>query len=102
LEPWITGNVAIPNSGNADVYIRAADGTHPTIPAGAAFLANKIVASLSQFWNLSTPAAAATSSSITLTTNGMAIPFPGAGVLWNSNNVLYWVTTSHTNYISGP
>jgi lysophospholipase L1-like esterase len=102
LEPWITGNVAVPNSGNADVYIRAEDSTHPTIPAGAKFLANKIVTALSQFWNLRPPATAATSSTITLTTNGTAIPFPGASVLWNSNNVLYWVTTSHTNYISGP
>ena len=29
-------------------------------------------------------------------------PLGGGGWLWNSNNVLYWVTTSHTNYITGP
>lgn len=28
--------------------------------------------------------------------------FGGNGLLWNSNNCLYWVTANHTNYISGP
>lgn len=27
---------------------------------------------------------------------------PGAGILWNSNNALYWVTSTHTNYLTGP
>lgn len=102
LEPWITGNVAIPNSGNADIYTRPADGTHPTIPAGARYLANKIVNSLSQFWNLSALGTTATSSTITLSTNGTPPIAPGLGTLWNSNNVLYWVTSLRTNYITGP
>ena len=102
LEPWITGNVAIPNSGNADIYTRPADGTHPTIPAGARYLANKIVNSLSQFWNLSALGTTAISSTITLSTNGTPPIAPGSGTLWNSNNVLYWVTSLHTNYITGP
>ena len=29
-------------------------------------------------------------------------PLPNGDWLWNSNHVLYWVTTTHTNYISGP
>ena len=31
-------------------------------------------------------------------------PAPAAwgGLLWNSNNALYWVTSKHTNYITGP
>lgn len=102
LEPWITGNVSSPNSGNADNYTSPVDGTHPTIPAGARFLANKIVASVEQFWNLSSPVQAAAAGTITLTTNGPPPAVPGAGILWNSNNVLYWVTTLHTNYVSGP
>jgi hypothetical protein len=27
---------------------------------------------------------------------------PYGGWLWNSNNALFWVTSAHTNYISGP
>jgi lysophospholipase L1-like esterase len=102
LPPWITGNVAIPDSGNADVYTLPSDGTHPTVPAGAKFLANQIVAALSSHWNLSNPANLAANTSISLLTNGIPTPVPGVGVLWNSNNALYWVTTTHTNYISGP
>lgn len=102
LEPWITGNVVVPNSGNADIYTRPQDGTHPTIPAGAKYLANRIVGSLSQYWNFSAPATAAISSTITLSTNGAPATASGLGTLWNSNNVLYWVTPLHTNYITGP
>jgi lysophospholipase L1-like esterase len=100
--PWITGDVSVPNSGNADVYTRPQDGTHPTIPAGAKYLANQIVSSLSQIWNLNNPAAGSFNPSITSLTNGIPTPVPGVGILWNSNNVLYWVTTTGTNYISGP
>ncbi len=45
------------------------------------------------------------SNSIVIATNAFALPPPalaGAGILWNSNNALYWVTSSHTNYLSGP
>jgi lysophospholipase L1-like esterase len=101
-EPWITGNVVVPNSGNADIYTRPQDGTHPTIPAGARYLANKIVTSLSQFWNFSAPATTATSGTVILNTNSPPAPVSGSGTLWNSNNVLYWVTLLHTNYITGP
>jgi lysophospholipase L1-like esterase len=100
--PWITGTVSIPNSGNADVYTSPTDLTHPTIPAGAKFLASQIVTALSPYWNLSSPANSAVNTSISLLTNGIPTPVPGVGVLWNSNNALYWVTTTHTNYISGP
>jgi lysophospholipase L1-like esterase len=100
--PWITGVVTTPNSGNADVYTSPTDFTHPTIPAGAKFLANQIVSALSSDWNLSNPANPAVNTSISLLTNGIPTPVPGVGVLWNSNNALYWVTTTHTNYISGP
>jgi lysophospholipase L1-like esterase len=102
LPPWITGNVTVPDSGNADIYTQASDGTHPTIPAGAKFLASQIVTALSPYWNLSNPANPAVNTSISLLTNGIPTPVPGVGVLWNSNNALYWVTTTHTNYISGP
>lgn len=102
LPPWITGVVTTPNSGNANVYTSPTDLTHPTIPAGAKFLANQIVAALSPYWNLSKPAYPAVNTSIRLLTNGIPTPAPGVGVLWNSNNALYWVTTAHTNYISGP
>ena len=38
-----------------------------------------------------------------IATNATA-PAPPAwgGLLWNSNNALYWVTSSHTNYVTGP
>jgi lysophospholipase L1-like esterase len=101
-EPWITGNTLIPNSGNADLYTSASDGTHPTIPAGAGFYANKIVSALSQFWNFSTTFPNTPFSSLSLVTNCVPTPVSGLGILWNSNNALYWVTTSHTNYITGP
>lgn len=101
-EPWITGNVLNPNSGNANVYIRPEDGSHPTIPAGARYLANKIVAALGQFWNLNPQASFPSTGAIPVMTNAVPTPVPGKGYLWNSNDVLYWVTTSHTNYISGP
>jgi lysophospholipase L1-like esterase len=100
--PWITGVVTTPNSGNADVYTSPTDLTHPTIPAGAKFLANQIVSALSSYWNLSNPANLGVNTSISLLTNGIPTPVPGIGILWNSNNALYWVTTTHTNYISGP
>ena len=29
-------------------------------------------------------------------------PIAGGGLLWNSNNALYWITSTHTNYITGP
>jgi lysophospholipase L1-like esterase len=102
LEPWITGDVTIPNSGNADAYTRAADGTHPAIPAGAKYLANQIISSLSPFWNLSNPSINQINTSIQLLTNGIPTPVPGIGILCNSNNALYWVTSFHTNYITGP
>ena len=28
-------------------------------------------------------------------------PIAGGGLLWNSNNALYWITSTHTNYITG-
>jgi lysophospholipase L1-like esterase len=99
---WITGDVSIPNSGNADVYTIPIEGTHPTIPAGAKFYALKIVSALSSIWNLSNPASGQANSTFELLTNGIPTPVPGIGILWNSNNVLYWVTTANTNYISGP
>ncbi len=38
-----------------------------------------------------------------LATNGAApAAVPGVPILWSSNNVLYWVTTAHTNYVTGP
>ncbi len=38
-----------------------------------------------------------------LQTNAMCPnPLSTGGWLWNSNNALYWVTTSNTNYIAGP
>jgi lysophospholipase L1-like esterase len=101
-QPWITGNVLVPNSGNADNYTLPTDGTHPTITAGAKFLAQKIYYAPSGFWNLNEAPAANPNGTVTITTNGIPIPVPGAGILWNSNNALYWVTPSHTNYISGP
>jgi lysophospholipase L1-like esterase len=101
-EPWITGVVTIPNSGNADIYTSPSDGTHPTIPAGATFLANKIASAISQTWNLGAPTSGPAVGSIALLTNGIPTPVAGLGILWNSNNALYWVTTSHTNYICGP
>lgn len=100
-EPWITGIYNQTNSGNAVVYTRAGDGTHPSIPAGAIYYAHQITLALSQFWNLGLPATGQPGA-IALTTSSIPAPFPGVGYLWNSNNVLYWVTTSHTNYISGP
>ena len=100
--PWITGNVTVPNSGNADIYTQASDGTHPTIPAGAKYLANRIVSALASYWNLSNPAASSANTSISLLTNGIPTPIPGVGIWWNSNNALYGMTTTHTNYISGP
>jgi len=42
LQPWITGNVNIPDSGNADVYIQPWDATHPIVPQGAIYLANQL------------------------------------------------------------
>lgn len=101
-EPWITGHTLSPGSGNAVNYILASDGTHPTIPAGARFLANKIVAAISEFWDLKTPVINQSSGAIALTANDMPTPAPRLGFLWNSNNALYWVTTFHTNYITGP
>ena len=44
--PWITGQVNIPNSGNADVYTRLEDGTHPTLPLGTRYYAAQIAACL--------------------------------------------------------
>lgn len=99
---WITGNAAVPDSGNADIYTQASDDTHPTIPAGAKYLASRIVSALSQYWNLANPASAQPGTNLELLTNGVPTPIPGVGILWNSNNALYWVTTIHTNYISGP
>lgn len=101
-EPWITGNTLVPNSGNADNYTLPTDGTHPTITAGTKFLARKIYYALSGFWNLSEPPASTSNGAVIIATNGIPTPVPGAGILWNSNNVLYWVTSAHTNYISGP
>jgi lysophospholipase L1-like esterase len=100
--PWITGNVSVPNSGNADIYTSPLDGTHPTISAGAAFLANKIASAVCATWNLNATASSAPSSAVSLIANGIPTPVPGVGILWNSNNALYWVTTQHTNYICGP
>jgi len=97
-EPWITGNVNVPNSGNANIYTMPAEGTHPTIPAGAKFVANKIVSALSQFWNLNNPATPVFSP----TTTSLPATIPAGGVFWNSNNVLYWVTSTRTNYLCGP
>jgi hypothetical protein len=42
LQPWITGNVNIPDSGNADVYIQSWDATHPAVPQGAIYFANQL------------------------------------------------------------
>ena len=30
------------------------------------------------------------------------VPIPGMAILWNSNGASYWVTTAHTNYVTGP
>jgi len=30
------------------------------------------------------------------------VPVPGMAILWNSNGASYWVTTAHTNYVTGP
>jgi lysophospholipase L1-like esterase len=99
--PWITGNVTVPNSGNAEVYTRM-DTTHPSIPAGAKYYASQITLALSQFWNWNGTVPNQPPGAIALATNSPPAAVPGVGVLWNSNNVLYWVTTTHTNYISGP
>ena len=29
-------------------------------------------------------------------------PIPGVATIWNSNGASYWVTTAHTNYVTGP
>jgi len=100
-EPWITGNVLIPNSGNAVIYTSPTDTTHPTVPAGSRFLASKMVQALSQFWSLSAPVANP-GGPLVLPANGSPAPVPGLGMLWNSNNALYWVTPAHTNYVTGP
>jgi outer membrane lipoprotein-sorting protein len=42
LQPWITGNVNTPNSGNADNYIQSSDATHPIVPQGAIYFANQL------------------------------------------------------------
>jgi len=45
------------------------------------------------------------SGSLFIQTNTSIIapaPFINGGMLWNSNNALYWVTSTHTNYVSGP
>lgn len=101
-EPWITGHPFIANSGNAPTYIRSEDGVHPSVPAGSKYLANKIVCALSQFWDFNAPNTNQFSNSIALSTNRAPTPAPGLGFLWNSNNALYWVTTLHTNLITGP
>jgi hypothetical protein len=100
-QSWITGDVTVPNSGNADIYTSPTDFTHPTVPSGAKYLANQIVSSLSQIWNLSNPASQA-NSAVGLITNNLTAPIPANGVFWNSNNVLYWVTPTRTNYVTGP
>jgi len=100
--PWILGDVRVPGSGNADIYTQASDGTHPTIPVGAKYLAYQVVSALSSYWNLSSPSSAQPSANFELITNGAPVAIPGVGILWNSNNALYWVTTTRTNYISGP
>jgi lysophospholipase L1-like esterase len=99
--PWITGDVRVPNTGNADIYTLASDGTHPTVPAGAKYLASQIVSALSSYWNFNNSSSQSTTG-LELITNGVPTPVPGVGILWNSNNALYWVTTTHTNYVSGP
>ena len=44
-----------------------------------------------------------TTASLTLT-NSAAAPAvtAGTGRFWPSNTALYWVTPTHTNYVSGP
>ena len=40
---------------------------------------------------------------IWLPTNTVTLaPQARGGFVWHSNNALYWVTTTHTNYITGP
>ena len=56
-----------------------------------------------------TPSGYVTNAALTATgqliqgTNTVApAPVSWGGTFWNSNNALYWITTSHTNYITGP
>ena len=90
------------NGASATFSVVSASQITATVPAGATYLANQIVSSLSQFWNLSIPAISQVNPAVEILTNGIPTPVPGLGILWNSNNALYWVTTTHTNYISGP
>ncbi len=41
--------------------------------------------------------------SVRIPTNAVCpAPVPGLAILWNSNGASYWVTTAHTNYVTGP
>ena len=50
----------------------------------------------------STNAASVAGSPTIYANNVVPVPQAVAGTFWNSNNALYWVTTTHTNYVTGP
>ena len=78
------GNQLI-GDGNGGVRLSAGDATYTTTN------------------NFYLPGSLVATNGLVLPTNGVPpAPNPAAGWLWNSNNALFWVTQTHTNYISGP
>jgi len=54
----------------------------------------------SNFWSINT--ITATNGYFIPSNSIVASPIGGGGLLWNSNNALYWITSAHTNYVTGP
>lgn len=104
-EAWVTGFYGQPNSGTAPIYM-SGNGPHPSA-AGHFFYANMLRDFLDPNFRSAQSASSATAA---ISTNAFPIaatpicptPTSSLGFLWNSNNALYWVTTTTTNHITGP
>ena len=96
-----SGSVAVANSIYTFVW---SDGAPFTNSAANQFNVHATTGSRFMHGPVSIESNLSVTNCIFIRTNDAAPPTAtaGGGWLWNSNNVLYWVTTANTNFIAGP
>jgi hypothetical protein len=96
----ITGLAAVRMNGGPSIRQKASDGTTAIIASGSTDTTptGNLACSNANFGGTIT----ATNGVWLPTNQAVLAPQAWGGFLWNSNNALYWVTTTHTNYIAGP
>ena len=80
----------------------AGNGSSLTNLNGPGIIGGAITNAICTPGNVTAAQIASTNGYFIATSGTITNPIAGGGLLWNSNNALYWITSTHTNYITGP